>query len=397
MVAYGLRGGEVATRWAHNPETAGAIPAPAPIAMTEYQATLRDNIPLTTRRFTPEGFLVAQAAVTRTGIFDYRSSELKLPGPDRPVKLMRSADSVFHQGTLDSIRSAVVTLNHPSVRINPENWNSVSVGNVIGEPSRLDDARLGADIVIRDRGAIQSLATGTEEISIGYDIAVRDAEVGVGYDYLSAGPLKVEHMALVPTGRSGKDVRVFDQKEERMGLTAEDLKLITDAISPMLKSKSGPEDTSADQITTALKPVLDEIESLKVKAVEGDRAAAVEAATAKAKAAADKLVADTISTERKRATILTEAMPLIPEAKRVTLKDAPVKDILVAAVGDAVPNAADQSEDYLKGVVDGMAKNRRQVDTIRAGSDGAPTGDANDAYNEMVKSLSTAYIAKAGG
>ena len=56
--------------------------------------------------------------------------------------------------------------------------------------------------------------------------------------------------------------------------------------------------------------------------------------------------------ERDRFAVLTDAMPLIAEDKRAALMEAEPKAILVAALGDSIPNADSQSVGYLKGALD---------------------------------------------
>ena len=58
---------------------------------------------------TPEGFLVARAAVTSVGVFTYREDgttrrELRLP------------EEVFAQESLDSLKCKPLTLYHPDVK-----------------------------------------------------------------------------------------------------------------------------------------------------------------------------------------------------------------------------------------------------------------------------------------
>ena len=70
-------------------------------------------VSLISRQRTPEGFLRATAAVMRTGIQQYETAELGLPGPNRVVGVFRGAESVFADETRDSLKGKPVTMGHP--------------------------------------------------------------------------------------------------------------------------------------------------------------------------------------------------------------------------------------------------------------------------------------------
>ena len=123
---------------------------------------------------------------------------------------------------------------------------------------------------------------------------------------------------------------------------------------------------------------------------------AQEAAVAKAQDAAEKLVAETLNTERARVAVLDQAKPLIPAERWEGIKDSPVKEILVAAVGDSVPDAANQSEEVLRGAMLILAKNgqqqRQQVADYRQST--GIVGDSvrqGSAFADYVKSLEDGY------
>ena len=93
-----------------------------------------DRVPLTktTRTKTPTGFLRVPAAITRTGVFPYRASELGLDGdPDRIVHVLRTRESVDNPASMASLRGAPVTLEHPT-DLSPQNFRQNVVGAVAG-------------------------------------------------------------------------------------------------------------------------------------------------------------------------------------------------------------------------------------------------------------------------
>ena len=132
-------------------------------------------------------------------------------------------------------------------------------------------------------------------------------------------------------------------------MDANDLKTaIASAIKDAIPGESAD---SQRNLATALAPILTELKA--VKTAQDDAAAKTQkdAAEVKAKEAADALVAETRIEERQRADVLRQAEPLMDEAKFAAVKDGSVKDILVAALTDALPNAATMDEDFLRGAL----------------------------------------------
>lgn len=159
---------------------------------------------MTTRVATPEGFLRAGAVLTRAGPFDYLRSEIGLDG-DGTVTIDRTLETLMHPSTIGGLRGAPITLGHPEGGVTPDNFQSVVVGAVAGEPRVLGNAITG-DVLISDRDALKRLDDGEDELSIGYDFAI-------GADYRTVGPLLINHVAIVPMGRAGSGVRIMDSGE----------------------------------------------------------------------------------------------------------------------------------------------------------------------------------------
>lgn len=381
---------------------------------------IHDAIPITSRVRTPEGFLSVQAAVTRTGVLTYDASNLGLKDRTGPVKVFRTAESVFHEDTIASVRDAVLTLRHPDQLVNADNWRDVAVGNVTGSPAAIDSERLGASLIVRDKGAIDALDSGTRELSIGYEMTVVPAN-GAGYDYRTEGPMRVNHVALEDKGRAGPEIRVFDAKEGDMPDTLSDSDLskivdkvkdsLGDVIKPIVadalpkpeQGNSTPAidaDALAGKLATAvggtLAPAFDSMKQIAEAMAQQEQQRSEAEAKTKAQDAADQLIKATLETERSRVSVLDKAKPFIPADKFEQVKDAAPKDILVAAVGATVADAANRDEQYLIGVLDAMtagaAANRQQVTDFRQST--GVVGDAmrgNDAYSNYVKSLQDGY------
>ena len=336
-----------------------------------------------TRERTPEGYLRAKAAVTRVGVFEYDAAELGVGNAGDLVKVMRTKETSFHPDTIKCVRGAPVTIGHPTGGVSPSTWRDHTVGNIVGDPVPIDENRLGAEILIGDREGIEAIESGQAELSIGYTFDFKKASDRADYDYESTGPLGINHVAIVNSTRAGPTVRVFDKKLEQTEMATEDIaKIVKDALDESLKdivsAKDGAEaaetiDTEAISraVNDAVSPAIDEMKKMMREAAEAkmkeEEEAKRKAAKEAAKKAADSLVADTIRSERERAKVMADALPLIDDEKRPSLEDADLKDILIAAVGDTVPNAADQNVEYLRGVVSMLANDRKRAENSRDG------------------------------
>ena len=355
--------------------------------MAVQRAMVYHDVAITSRRHTAEGFLLAKAALSRAGVFHYKPGEGNFPNTGAPVRVMRTEDSLFHPETLASFKAAVLTMDHPPKNVDSSNWWKFSIGNVTGEPTKAEGGLIESDIIIRDAFAIQAVDNGTRELSIGYEFEYEPAaESTLSYDYISKGPMTINHVALVDKGRAGERVAVYD-KAQGGTMDNTDMEKITETVKAALADHA-PKGTDTEAmakavtsgLTESLSPFMDTLKNLSTAMAERKK----EEAIAKAKDAADKLKAETLTEERQRVAVLEDAKPLIAADKYEAVKTGSVKDILVAAVADAVPNASEQSEEYLRGVMAGMSRDRQKVEERRGI---APAGNLGD------KDTATAYDA----
>ena len=353
-----------------------------------------DRIPVTSRQQTPEGYLRADAAVTRTGVFEYSAAELGLDATDGKsgrVKVMRTPESTFHKDTLASLRGAPITVSHPSRGVSPSNWKGLAVGAVAGEPRVVDNEHVGTSLLIGADEGIKALNDGVEELSIGYDLALVKAD-SEEYDYVSDGPIYVNHLALVDKGRAGPTVRVFDKGEQMdiAELTKAFKSAMTDALADVLPKPTGAQDANvdsvADKVLAKLTPTIEAMQKVVSDTAEREaqaRATAdAAAATQAAQAAADALVAQTIKDRDAYHEAVADALPLIPAEQRDAFRGKPIKEILVAAVGDSVPNADALSEDFLRGVIAVEKRNRAASQVHDESYRGHPVGTVPGAVNQ---------------
>ena len=359
---------------------------------------VKDKVDLSTREITKDGFLLGRARVTKPGILEYDAGELGVGEPGRTVKVYQTPESVFHPETISSARGAAITVEHPpSLFVTPDTWKDLTVGNVIGEPSKMEDDGLGMSIFLGDRRAIDHVSEKGSQVSIGKRFKLARAAEGIDADFVTEGPLEINHLALVKSSRSGSDIKVLDSKEKTETdsdkehepvkvaepdegdkvetidvninkdseeiMTPEDMKKeiaesIATGLSAGLKNQNAQIDAGVltNAVTQAVNPITEKVEVLakqvaddRARLEEADALSAAKEAEDKAREAADALVRETIRKERFRNDILNEALPMIPESDRDKYKDSPIKDILVRALGEEIPNAANMTEEYLRG------------------------------------------------
>lgn len=309
------------------------------------------NFAMTTREYTETGLLKAGAILTRSGPFTYSRGELGLPGPsDEAVTVDRTLETLAHPATLSSLRAATITIGHEGGKVTPENWRDRVVGTVVGEPRIAGDVVV-ADVLIGDKEALKRLEEGTDELSVDYGFTL-------GADMRTIGPLVVDNIALVPRGRAGPQVRVLDSLEDEAMEKKEMMDTIAEAMDMgMKKHRMGNDMAGIDMegmkksFMDSISPVLDAMKEMKETQDKALAAADAAKAATDAKAAGDALVNATRAEERERFAVLTDAMPLIAEDKRAALLEAEPKAILVAALGDSIPNADTMSVDYLRGAL----------------------------------------------
>jgi len=131
------------------------------------------------------------------------------------VSLRRTEASTFHPETFESLRRAPITLGHPDSEggnITPNNYGATVVGNVLGNVRRTPDNFLAGDILLADERAIKAHQQGVRQLSIRYSFGLEDDPSGEA-DFQTHGPLRINHVSLVPRGRSGPEVGIQDSAD----------------------------------------------------------------------------------------------------------------------------------------------------------------------------------------
>lgn len=172
--------------------------------------TLRQDIaPLSKARTLPNGSLVAEALLTRTGIFEYRNED----GTAR--RELRLPDEVFHPDALASLALLPVTNDHPDEEVTPENARKYAVGTV-GEGVRRAGDYVQASMVIYDADTIAAARAGKRQVSVGYHLDLDETPGtwrGERYDAIQRR-IRGNHLAIVEKGRAGPGAAMrIDTKE----------------------------------------------------------------------------------------------------------------------------------------------------------------------------------------
>lgn len=175
--------------------------------------TLDEVFKPTSRTRTPEGYLCVKGVAARTGVYQYVSTELDLPGPARIVNVYRPPEEVFAPESMASYIDKDVTNDHPSDLVNSTTFREVSVGHVRGVER--DGDNLIVDMIIKDQSAIDEIESGKAELSPGYTAEYVEepgqAPDGTLYELVQRD-IKINHNAVVNAARAGKVARIFDHK-----------------------------------------------------------------------------------------------------------------------------------------------------------------------------------------
>jgi hypothetical protein len=361
---------------------------------------LYDTVDTSGARLTKDGYLVAEAAVARTGVQLYSAGELGMDGdPGKVVRVYRAPEEVFSAGAMASYAHRPVTVDHPSEMVDATNWQEHAKGQTGDEVLR-DGEFVRVPLMLMDKAAIMEWADGKRELSMGYtmDLKIVDGETpdGAKYDALQTN-LRMNHLALVTRARGGSKLRLGDIKPKEDS-SMSDVKLTTVMVDGLSVETTEPGATAISKLTLDL---------------AGARKETVDAAEAHTAALAlkDKELATKdaeIDTLKKAALsdedldkLVKDRGDLIAVAKQIADKDyagMSDKDIrktaVVAKLGqDAV---TDKSDDYLQARFDILAEDA-DIDPVRKvlkdGNPGQP-GTVDQAHAGMVTDLENAWKGK---
>lgn len=277
----------------------------------------------------PNGGVRAPAVLTRTGIFTYRRADGSVQ------REYRSAEEVYHEDSLATLRGAPVTDRHPPEMITPSNFGRFTRGHVADNVRQDDGGTVAADLIVNDGGLIGKVERDDAvELSMGYQCELDEtpgvSPEGERYD-VAQRKIRYNHAALGPRGwgRAGRGVSLrLDSNGDELPAdepagdqhtrTDSDMKIRLDGIDY---------DPASPQFSQAFAKYQErfdaqakELEDVKAKA-SADAARADEA-EAKVKTTQEKL--DSLSSGdeldkrvQARADLLTQAAKFLPKEEKL--------------------------------------------------------------------------------
>ena len=157
------------------------------------------------RKFKDSGAMVAPCTIARTGIMQYRASECGAMFADRDpnsiVKIATLETDLFDKDSIESYRSAPITVNHPEVDVDISNAKELQKGNLDSVPFA-DGNQLSGTIVINDADTLKLIDGGLDQLSSGHTCTLVLADEGKEYDAYKTN-IRANHVALVESGRAG--------------------------------------------------------------------------------------------------------------------------------------------------------------------------------------------------
>lgn len=292
-----------------------------------------------------DGTLVAEARLTRSGVFTYRNAD----GTTR--REYRPPDQVFDSKSLASFKLVPLTNNHPPVMLTADNARQYSVG-AVGQDIRRDGDHVVATIAVHDAATIADMQRGKTQVSNGYDCDLVDAPgispEGERYDAVQTN-IVGNHVAIVDSARAGKDAAVrmdaaWLDTSEPVTPTREQRKdnamTLEQALAALAaaQEKVGAERARADKAEAELR-----VEHARADKLEGERDAAKSRADAADKARTDAAAGEGLRV-RARVDLVTKSTKVLGDAvtradgtevKTDSLTDREIKLAVIKHVTDA--------------------------------------------------------------
>lgn len=379
-----------------------------------YAAKMTDTAVVAGTRLTSSGYLVADCRVARTGIQEYHGSEVGMP--DRQlVKVYRPPEEVFQRDSLASFAFRPVTIDHPDEDVSPETWKRDAVGSVGNDIVR-EGGFVRVPLILMDKRAIEAVASGKREISMGYtcrlDFASGVSPDGQSYDAIQRD-IRINHCAIVDAGRAGPQCKIGDRVTSPSPRQTQETKVmaksviidgrpteVSDGVAAYITSLEGRA-AAADQ---KLGGVLDDLKKLVPDVTS-------QLATLRAdNEAKDKALADAKKqAEEAQSKVLSDADLAKIVATRADLNDKGRK-IAGVEIGDKSPNdyrravvakklgdaaVKDRSDEYVLAQFDMLAASEGTgADGVRdvfAGGVQAAASSSDKARDNYLKGLDAAW------
>ena len=177
-----------------------------------------DFAPITGSETTPEGYLRVWCRAARTGTQLYRRADGSQTREYRPPEEVSSPES------LSTFGMKPATWGHPPVLLDSANTKQFQVG-YSGSQVRYNDGFVEVALVVTDQDAIEKIKRkDATEVSAGYKVDF-DPTPGFtpeGEEYAGIQRnIRVNHIAIVPRGRAGPEVRLLLDRMDAADAVAE--------------------------------------------------------------------------------------------------------------------------------------------------------------------------------
>ena len=165
-----------------------------------------DFAPITRSEITDEGYLRVWCHAARTGTQIYRRAD------GSQVREYRPPEEVSDPDSLGTFGMKPATWGHPPVLLDAKNTNQYQVG-YSGSQVRFTDGFVEVALVVTDKDAIERIQRkDATQVSAGYrvdfDPSPGITPEGESYDGVQR-KIRVNHIAIVPQGRAGPNVRLL--------------------------------------------------------------------------------------------------------------------------------------------------------------------------------------------
>lgn len=234
----------------------------------------------TKRKYKISGQMIAPCSIARTGIMEYKAKECGAlfadREPDSIVKIMTTEQELFDAASLESYRSAPITIGHPEEDVSTENAKELIKGVLEGMPMRDGDVLVGS-LVLNDADAIAIVKANTSQLSSGHSCVLKLADEGKDWD-AEKTEIRANHIAIVSRGRAGVAVIADEDKSDET--VVEEYEVEPEVPTGNTTTEAPPEELNTqvsvgDELTT----LKDEVE--KYKAMLEDSQAKLEEANKK--------------------------------------------------------------------------------------------------------------------
>lgn len=324
------------------------------------------------------GFLIIKDnPIAKAGVFDYLLSELKQdiePKDDKVVKVYRPFSELIR--IKDSFANKPIKMNHHWVGDECE-----TADGAIGSNITIDEANeyLRADLIIYNPKLIEAIETNElVELSPAYtgkEIAENGRYNGEAYEYKQELG-EVNHLAVVEIGRSGKDLKIYDDKS-KLGAVMKFKDMFIAKLSKFIDSEidaKADESESETQDSDTSAEIAREIISIANKSDDefaGGIDEKIEAILTLAKKLNEPLADET--SEAEKVADEAETQDSETEAKQDEGESIAESEINIDEVAEAVAEVVEKvTEQKLKEFADSQKREAKKI---------------SDAYSEVKKAL----------